>query len=332
MFLKNLKQTLTLILLTIIIIPTNILAYSKSIIVGGENIGLSLKTDGIVIVGTYEIDGIKIAEKAGLKKGDIIKMINDKSVVSIDEMVDEINKNENLNVKIGYYRDDIFSNTNLKLVKKNNIYKTGLYVKDSISGIGTLTYVDPNTKMYGALGHEITESNSGVRLEVKSGKIYDSNVTSIDKATSGNPGSKNATLDTTMVNGDILKNTESGIFGNYTRELKNEKKYKVASPSDIKKGNAKILTVLDGKEVGSYDIKILKINLNENSKIKKILFEVTDSELLNKTGGIVQGMSGSPIIQDDYIIGAVTSVVVSSPKNGYGILITDMLEEMEKES
>lgn len=331
MFFKKLKTTLTLTLLTLLIIPVNTLAYSKSVIVGGENIGITMESKGIIIVGTYDVDGVKMAEKAGLKKGDVIKTVNNKSVVSIDEMVSEINKNDKLNVKIGYYRNDKLLTTNLKLVKKDNVYKTGLYVKDSISGIGTLTFVDPNTRMYGALGHEVSESNTGIMLEVKDGKIYDSNVTSIDKSSSGNPGSKNATLNTSLVNGNITKNTESGIFGKYTSELKNDKQYKVAEVENIKLGKAKILTVLNGTEVSSYDINIIKLNLNSDSKIKKILFEVIDKELLNKTGGIVQGMSGSPIIQGDYIIGAVTSVVVSNPTNGYGILITDMLEEMEKE-
>ena len=331
MFFKKLKTTLTLTLLTLLIIPINILAYSKSIIAGGENIGITLESKGIIVVGTYEIDGEDIASDAGLKKGDIIKMVNDKSVVSIDEMVSEINKNAKLNVKIGYYRKDKFLSTELKLIKKDNIYKTGLYVKDSISGIGTLTFVDPNSKMYGALGHEISESSTGIMLEVKDGKIYDSNVTSIERSSTGNPGSKNATLNTSLVNGNILKNTESGIFGKYTSEIGNRKEYKVANVEDIKLGEAKILTVLDGKDIKEYDINIIKLNINSSSKIKKILFEVTDKELLDKTGGIVQGMSGSPIIQDDYIIGAVTSVVVSNPTNGYGIFITDMLEEMEKE-
>ncbi len=331
MFFKKLKTTLTLTFLTLVIIPVNILAYSKTVIAGGENIGITVESKGIIIVGTYDVDGDKIATDAGLKKGDIIKTINDKSVLSIDEMVKEINKSDSLKVKIGYYRKDKMMNTNLKLVKKDNVYKTGLYVKDSITGIGTLTFIDPKTGMYGALGHEISESNTSTMLEIRDGKIFDSNVTSIDKSKIGNPGSKNATLNSSNVNGNILKNTESGIFGKYISEFDNNKEYKVAKVDDIKLGKAKILTVLDGTSVKAYDINIIKINNKSDSKIKKILFEVTDDELLSKTGGIVQGMSGSPIIQDDYIVGAVTSVVISNPTNGYGILITDMLEEMEKE-
>ncbi len=330
MFFKKLKTTLTLATLTFLIIPINSLAYSKSIIAGGENIGITIKSNGIIIVDTYDINGDNIATDAGLKKGDIIKTINDHNVTSIDEMVEEINHNDQNSIKVTYYRNDKVFTTNLKLIKEDNVYKTGLYVKDSVTGIGTLTFIDPKTHMYGALGHEVTESTTGIMLEVKDGKIYDSNVTSIERSTSGNPGSKSATLNTSNVNGNITKNSESGIFGKYTSELKG-KEYKVATIDNIKLGDAKIFTVLDGNEVKQYDIKITKINNNASSKIKRILFEVTDSELLNKTGGIVQGMSGSPIIQGNYIVGAVTSVVVSNPANGYGILITDMLEEMEKE-
>ena len=230
-------------------------------------------------------------------------------------------------VKIGYLRNNINKYTNLKLVKDNNLLKTGLYVRDSISGIGTLTYIDPNTKIYGALGHEITDSNSNIRLESESGKIYTSSVTGIVKATDGVPGEKNARYNSNDILGSVLENTIHGIFGTFNTNFKTDKLYKVAKPSEIKKGNAKILTVLNGNKVESFDINIIKLNNKETTK--NILFEITDERLLNKTGGIIQGMSGSPIIQGDYIIGAVTHVIVDSPKKGYGIFITNMLEEGE---
>lgn len=179
-----------------------------------------------------------------------------------------------------------------------------------------------------AISHEIIESNTGQMLEVKDGKILKSTVTNIERSENGNPGSKNAKLDYDQVEGEISENTSSGIFGTYTSSLPDKKVYKVANPSDIKKGEAKILTVIGGEEVKEYKINILKINESDKNN-KNILFEITDQELLEKTGGVVQGMSGSPIIQDDYIIGAVTHVVVDDPKKGYGIFITNMLEEGE---
>ena len=219
--------------------------------------------------------------------------------------------------------------TNLKLSKdENNVIKTGLYVKDSITGVGTLSFIDPETKIFGALGHEIIEKNSGQILEVKDGKIFNTDVTSIQKSENGNPGEKNARFYTNQVNGSIFENTKQGIFGNYIENIPNKKLYKVANPSDIKKGEAKILTVLSENDIKEYSINILRISNNEY-KTKNILFEITDKNLLETTGGIIQGMSGSPIIQDNYIIGAVTHVVVDDPKKGYGIFITNMLEEAE---
>ena len=164
-------------------------------------------------------------------------------------------------------------------------------------------------------------------LEIKDGTIFDSNVTSIDRSEDGVPGEKNAKNDINNVFGNVYSNTTSGIFGKYTTNFSSRKKYKVASINDIKLGEAKILTVLDGNEIKEYSINITKVNKSNN---KNILFEITDQELLDKTGGIVQGMSGSPIIQGEYIIGAVTHVVVENPKKGYGIVITNMLEEAEK--
>ena len=204
-----------------------------------------------------------------------------------------------------------------------------MYIKDNITGIGTLTYIDPNTKLFGALGHEIIEKSTNKILDSDNGSIFNSTVTSIKSSTNGSPGEKNAKLETDDTKGTIFKNTNHGIFGNYTATLPDKKLYKVAQTKDIKLGNATILTVLKDKNIGEYDIKITKINDTSNNT-KNILFEITDQELLKETGGIVQGMSGSPIIQGEYIVGAVTHVVIDNPSTGYGIFITNMLEESEK--
>ena len=330
MFNKQKLVALLLLLLANIILPLNVFAYSDYILAGGQNIGIELDSNGVIIVGSYEVGDTSPAKKANLKTGDKIVGINDQVVSSIDEMINAIESlNSNNIVKINYIRAGEKFETELELIKdKDDVYKTGLYVKDSINGVGTLTYIDPNTKIYGALGHEIIEKTTGQKLEIKDGKIYSSSVTSITPSNEGNPGEKNARYDTNDVFGNITENSTSGIFGTYTDNLPNSKLYKVAKPDEIKLGIASILTVTSGNERKEYKINILKIN-KESKNLKNMLFEVTDSELLKISGGIVQGMSGSPIIQGDNIIGAVTHVVVDDCTKGYGIFITNMLEEAE---
>ena len=329
MFFKKIKNKL-LLSLTLLIIPNITLAYSDYIIAGGDNIGIELNSKGVIIVGTYEVSGKNPAKEASLQSGDKIIKINDIEVSNIEEMLSTIEKISNKQkINITYLRGNRENNTILKLTKtEDNIYKTGLYVKDNITGIVTLTFIDPNTKLFGALGHEIIEKNTGQKLEIKDGKIYSSSVTGITRSDIGKPGEKNAKYDSNNIFGTVNENTTSGIFGKYTSTIPDKKLYKVAKEEEIKTGSAKILTVIDGNKIESFNINILKLNTNINTS-KNILFEITDNNLLKYTGGIVQGMSGSPIIQDEYIIGAVTHVVVDDPTKGYGILITKMLEEAE---
>jgi len=329
-FKKFKNIVVTLIISLVVIIPQNVLAYSQNIIPGGENIGIQINTKGIMIVGLYKVNNDYPAKDANLKVGDIIKKINDVEVKNIAEMVSTIEKaTDKSNIKVTFIRNNTEIDTTLKLVQqKDGVYRTGLYVKDSINGIGTLTFIDPNTKLYGALGHEIIESNTSKKLDIKDGKIYKSEVTTIDKSDNGNPGEKNAKYYPDEVYGDIKENTSSGIFGKYSDTLPSTDTLKVGTKEDIKLGEAKIRTVLEKDKIEEFTIKIIKIDENLATN-KNILFEITDERLLNKTGGVVQGMSGSPIIQNDMIIGAVTHVIVDDTKMGYGIFITTMLEEAE---
>lgn len=331
MFLKKARNILCSFILTLLFLPTTAFAYSDYIIAGGENIGIQLNSKGILIVGLYKIGNTYPGRDAGLKLGDKILAINSETVDNINQMVDKINKDpDKSSISITYSRYNKTSIAELKLVKNDeNVYKTGLYVKDTINGIGTLTFIDPNTKIFGALGHEIMEKNTGQRIEVKDGKIFKSEVQGITKSTNGSPGEKNAKYYSDTVYGKIGENTSSGIFGTYKTNLPTTKLYKVAKPSEVKLGKASILTVIKDEKVEQFDINIIKINSDNNQKIKNILFNITDAKLLEATGGVVQGMSGSPIIQDEMIIGAVTHVIVDDPTKGYGIFITHMLEEAE---
>lgn len=324
MFFKKIK--LIFISIMLLTMPINALAYSDYIYASGKSIGINIKLKGIMVVGLYEVNGVSPGVIAKINLGDRIIKVNNNEVNSIKEMSDAISKSNNKdNVEITYLRNNKEYKTNLELINDNGIYKTGLYVKDTISGVGTLTYIDPGTMMYGALGHEIIDKNTKTIVDIDDGKIFKSSVTGITKSTNGNPGSKNALYYNDVVYGNINKNTHSGIFGNFSANTDNLKLYKVSNPV---LGDAKILTVIDSDTIKEYSINITKIN--DFKETKNILFDITDTELLNKTGGIVQGMSGSPIIQGDNIVGSVTHVVVDNPEKGYGIYITNMLTEAEK--
>ena len=325
---KKLKSFIAIFLVATFIMPQSLLAYSNYIVAGGENIGLSINNKGIIIAGFYKVGDKYPGYDAGLNKGDVIKRANDKEVSSIDDFIGAIKESDGKSLKLVYQRGKQNETTTLNLTNENGTLKTGLYVKDMISGIGTLTYIDPESRIYGALGHEVLEQTTGTMINVRDGKIYNSNVTSVEKSVRGEPGAKNANTNSNDVFGDVKENKVSGIFGNYTKEINKDNLYKVAVYEDIKLGEAKIITVIEGTLKKEYSINILKVN-NDKTDNKNILFEITDSNLIDKTGGIVQGMSGSPIIQGNNIIGAVTNVVVNNPKRGYGILITTMLKEGE---
>lgn len=323
---NKLTKKLTILLITLLF-PITVFAYSDYIIPGGNNLGIEVYNNGIIVIGFYKINNK--FNSTELRVGDIIKKVNGNEVYTVNEMVSEIEKNVKDNkINLTIQRKDDLVEIDFNLIKVDGVYKTGLYVKDSISGIGTLTYIDPETKIYGALGHEIIESNSMTSVEVRKGNIFESSVTSIDRSTNGNAGTKNAKFYSNNIYGNINKNTISGIYGKYTKEFPDTKALKVGKPEELKEGPAYIYTVIEGETVEKFEIKITDIK--ENSNIKNILFEVTDERLIEKSGGIVQGMSGSPIVQDDKIFGAVTHVIVNNPYTGYGIFITTMLEEGEK--
>lgn len=319
-----------LLIISLILMPVSVLAYSDYIIAGGETLGIKINSDGVMVIGFYEINGKYNRGSPAIKVGDYISHVNGVEVDSVDGLTKLIEENVsdgyvNLTVKRSGKEKEI----KLSLIKDKGIYKTGLYVKDSITGTGTLTYIDPETKIYGALGHEIVDASTNSIVEIKSGEIFRNYITSIDKSKVGYAGSKNAKFYFDTKYGSILKNTRVGIYGLFTEDLPLKDSLRVAYSNEIKLGNAKIATVLKGEKVEYFDIEITKID--EYAEIKNIYFEIVDDELLDKTGGVVQGMSGSPIIQENKIIGAVTHVIVDNPTTGYGLFITTMLEEGEKE-
>lgn len=315
------------LLLSLLLLPISTNAYSDYIYRGGNTIGIEINTKGVMVVGFYEVDGK--FNKGSLQNGDYILAVENTPINKVKELSDEISKyTNNKKINITIKRNNTKKNIKLDLLYSNGVYKTGLYVKDNITGIGTLTYVDPESNTFGALGHEIVDSSSSNMVEIKDGNIFRNSITSIDKSTVGNAGSKNAKYFNSTIYGTINKNTIQGIFGTYKEDTSNLELLKVGTKKDIKIGPATIYTVIDKEKVEEFTINITSIN--ETSPIKNITFEITDNNLLDKSGGVVQGMSGSPIVQNNKIIGVITHVIVDNPSTGYGLFITKMLEEGDK--
>ncbi len=309
-------------LMLFILFPINVLAYSNKLIISGEPIGIEVHSKGVYIIDFYKVHDKLIAKEQGLKEGDIIEKINDKEVNSIEDLNNIINKVDKYKIIVD--REGSKKEVNLKVEKEDNIIKTGLYVKDQINGIGTLSYIDPETKIFASLGHEIIENTSLNKFRLQSGTIYKADINSINKSKNNGIGEIHASI-TSKELGEIDKNEINGIYGRYTADTNTDELIEINNSDNIKTDKAYIRLSLENNNKEDYSINI--ISLNKNDKVKNILFEITDERLINKSGGIVQGMSGSPIIQDNKLIGVVNYVVVDDVKKGYGIFIETMLNE-----
>lgn len=309
------------------------------VIPGGQSIGIKLKSKGIMVVGhnlvSTSMGNVSPAEKAGIQVGDTILRVNGQSVTSIKTLgllaMEAGKANKPLHFVV--LRENKQYPVTLKplMDQKEQTYRMGMYVRDTAAGVGTLTFLDPTEHKYGALGHVISDVDTGQPIIVGQGKILRSHVTSIQKGESGEPGEKRAIFtDEDQILGNIIKNTPFGIFGKMS-ELPNKGIYNKPIPvgfqEEVKEGPANILTVVNGQKVESFKIQIVSVNKQRSASTKGLILKVTDPRLLNLTGGIVQGMSGSPIIQNGKIIGAVTHVFVNDPSAGYGTFIEWMLKD-----
>ena len=323
------KRFFITFLLSILMPFSIVFGYTDKVYIGGENVGIEVKTNGVLVVGLYKVNDKLLQGTSNIEAGDYIIEVNNNKIVSIDDFVREINNDEDhteIDVKIKR-KNKTFS-TKLSLEYIDNEYKTGLYVKDEISGIGTLSFIDPTNNNFFCLGHQISDNSNDV-VDISSGSIYYSYITDINRSSNGNVGEKEAITNENVKYGSIKKNTDKGIFGIYEKDYSNKKLYEVASKEEVKLGEAKLLTVTKNDEIKEYSINIDSIDLKD--KVKNMMFSVTDKELIDSTGGIVQGMSGSPIIQGNKIIGVVTHVIINDTKRGYAIFTVNMLEEAEKE-
>ena len=292
------------------VIKTNADCVDK-VILGGDSIGLS--------IGSYvEIVGFNSSEN-GLKKGDIIISINDKEVKGISDISNIINGINEKYVTLKILRDNKYEYFTREIIKNETTNKLslGLFVRDKILGIGTMTFINVNTKKFASLGH-------GVENAYSYGDIYTSRVQSIRKATSGVAGEKIALINDEKI-GKINTNNSIGVFGDISK-VEEGNIVSISPASNIKTGKAKILTVVNGEKKEYFDIEITEVKLNTKDNIKGIKYKVTDQRLLNVSGGIVCGMSGSPILQNGSLVGAVSHVSVENPSVGYGAIAEYMYQ------
>ncbi|WP_210365976.1 SpoIVB peptidase [Bacillus sp. REN3] len=306
---------------------------------GGQSIGVKLNTIGVLVVGHHQVQAeegkVSPGEKAGVQKGDIITEINGSQIEKLADVGEIVKKagqdGKPLDLVLKRENEKIKARIQPKKDVHESIYKLGLYIRDSAAGIGTMTFYHPESKKYGALGHVISDMDTKKPIVVEDGQIVRSTVTSIEKGGKGDPGEKLARFSSDReIIGNIKRNSPFGIFGELNKDIKNgvfDRPLQIALSHQVKEGPAKILTVVNNDEVKLFDIEIVSTIPQKFPATKGMVIKVTDPELLEKTGGIVQGMSGSPIIQDNKLIGAVTHVFVNDPTSGYGVHIEWMLNE-----
>lgn len=294
----------------------------------GTAIGMKLYTKGVLVVGMSQIDTEnnekkKPYENSGIEQGDTILEVNNNQIENTEDLIKEVNNSKGNAITIKYLRENKTMETSITPVKSKEEYKIGLWVRDAAAGVGTLTFYEPSTNLFMALGHGISDIDTEKIVDIASGELITANIISIIKGKKGSPGEVRGTIESGNSIGKIYKNTNFGVYGTVTNKnsiLSNSsEELEVASRDEIKEGKAQIICQLDNSGRKIYDIEIEKIYITNNQDNKSMLIKITDEELLEKTGGIIQGMSGAPVIQNGKFIGAVTNVLVNDPTQGYAV-------------
>ncbi|MDR1565218.1 MAG: SpoIVB peptidase [Oscillospiraceae bacterium] len=314
--------------------PVNVqIVKERKVIPCGTPFGIKIFTDGVMIVGTAPVptkSGARNpATEAGLQEGDVIEAVNGINVYKTEVVADIIEQSTGEPIEVSVRREKEHKEFTFRAVQsEDGSYKAGMWIRDSSAGIGTMTYIDPETGAFGGLGHGICDVDTGKLVPISQGEIVGVALTGVSKSASGAPGELKGYLDTETI-GRLCLNNEMGVYGLITAQddkRYSQKQYTVAMKQEVREGKAQIIATIPGEEPAYYDIVIDKVNYDEKSKSKNLVVKVTDSKLLKATGGIVQGMSGSPIIQNGKFIGAVTHVFVNNPALGYGIFAENMLK------
>lgn len=301
----------------------------------GNAIGMKLYTAGVLVVGMSEIEGKKPYENSGIKEGDRIVQINQNQIDNTDDLMEAVNQSNGNKISVQYVRDEKTITTSIKPVKNSsNEYKIGLWVRDAAAGVGTLTFYEPASGMFATLGHGIMDIDTSDLIKIANGELVTTNILSITKGTKENPGEIRGTIEAGHTIGNISKNTKFGVFGTLNKTpyltVSDENAMQVALREEIKTDKAQIICELENGKKEYYDIEIQKVFVNNNKDNKSMLIKITDLKLLKKTGGIIQGMSGAPIIQNGKFVGAVTHVLVNDPTIGYGVFADIMLKQMKE--
>lgn len=321
-FIRYVCSLLAVILLCPVFTIASAEEQHRTVHVGGMPFGLTMYTGGVIVV-NVDKNNDSPAKEAGIRENDIITRANGNEIKSNEQLQEIIRSSEGADIELSVLRGK--SPISLSITPEqdeNGSYTAGMWIRDSTAGLGTITYFDESTHSFGALGHGICDRDTGMLLPLGTGQIVQAEITSITKAKKGVAGGLNGTMTDAAI-GEMTLNNGYGVYGKYTAEPSGEE-FPCAFDSEIRIGKATIFTTVDDTGIGEYEVEIENLNLADNSG-QNMVIRVTDEELLEKTGGIVQGMSGSPIIQDGRLVGAVTHVFINSPEKGYGITIGNML-------
>ena len=311
-------------------VPTELPEIGDKLIPLGKTTGIKLFSKGTMVVGFADLEscGHSPAKVGGLQMGDVLLKLNGKEIHGNEGMTSMLSTLESENAVFTILREEKELQIPVKAVYDPSLqcWRIGAWIRDSVAGIGTVTFVDPETGVFGALGHGICDADTGKLVTFGTGSVMPSSVASVQKSKSGTPGQLCGQFDLVHDQGWLVENHATGIYGVLTRSefYAGEQAMEVAERTDLKEGPATILSCVEGDEAQEYDVQIVKVYRNGGGR--DLLLEVTDPDLLAVTGGIVQGMSGSPIIQDGKLVGAVTHVLVNDPTRGYGIFIENMLD------
>lgn len=309
-----------------------------SVIPCGNAIGVKVYAEGVLVIGNSPVEGVdgnthEPYKSTKIKSGDIILKMNDTKVETIEELVEVVNQTKSQEVAITYQRENKIYEEKIQPIQSldDGKYKLGLWVRDGATGVGTLTFYAPSVGYYGALGHGISDIDTKTILPLESGTLNEASVLSITKGAKSAPGEIRGIINPSYTLGDILMNNEFGIYGKMlTAEniIHDQEAIPVAGRMEIKTGPATILCTVEGNTPKEYEVEIQKIYNLSGKSTKSMIVKVTDEELLEKTGGIIQGMSGSPIIQNGKFCGAITHVFVNDPTRGYAVFADTMIEQI----